>query len=65
MELINKLKDKISSKILFNESLSKYSWFNLGGPAKVVFKPINLNELSIFLKSIKEYSKIKYKIKYH
>ena len=58
MELIKKLKSKIDSKILFNENLSKYSWFNLGGPAKVVFKPINLSELSIFLKSIKD-SKIK------
>ena len=30
-----------------------YSWFNLGGPAKVLFRPKNLNELSIFLKEIK------------
>ena len=36
---IKEIKDKISGQILFNESLSKYSWFNLGGPAKVIFKP--------------------------
>ena len=45
---IRKIKNKISGKILFNENLLKYSWFNLGGPAKVVFRPQNLNELSIF-----------------
>ena len=56
---INAIEKKISGKILFNESLSKYSWFNLGGPAKVVFKPKNLNELSIFLKNCNELNAIK------
>ena len=56
---IMEVKSKISGKIQFHENLSKYSWFNLGGPAKVIFKPINLNELSIFLKNIKEFDKIK------
>ena len=53
------VKNRISGRIQFHENLSKYSWFNLGGPAKVVFKPMNLNELSIFLKNIKEFDKIK------
>ena len=52
MNLISQIKkeviNKISGKIIFEENLSKYSWFNLGGPAKVVFKPKNLNELSFF-----------------
>jgi len=56
---IEGIKNKISGKILFDEKLSKYSWFNLGGPAKVIFKPKNLNELSIFLKGIKGFNKIK------
>ena len=56
---IEEVKNKISGKIYFDESLSKYSWFNLGGPAKVIFKPKNLNELSIFLKNIKGFDKIK------
>ncbi len=56
---IKELKNKISGQILFEENLSKYSWFNLGGPAKVVFKPKNLSELSIFLKNVKEFDKIK------
>ena len=56
---IKEIKNKISGEILFEESLSKYSWFNLGGPAKVIFKPKNLNELSIFLKDAKGFDKIK------
>ena len=56
---ISEIKKKISGQILFNEELSKYSWFNLGGPAKVIFKPKNLNELSFFLKSLKGNNKIK------
>ena len=56
---IKEIKKKISSQILFDESLSKHSWFNLGGPAKIIFKPKNLNELSIFLKKLKGFNKIK------
>ena len=56
---IKEIKKKISGQILFDENLSKYSWFNLGGAAKVVFKPKNLNELSIFLKNLKGTNKIK------
>jgi len=62
MDLISKAKElnnKNLTQISFNESLSKYSWFNLGGPAKVLFKPKNLNELSFFLKNIKGLGKIK------
>ena len=62
MNLISQVKDlkkKISGQILFDEELSKYSWFNLGGPAKVVFKPKNLNELSFFLRKTKGLAKIK------
>ena len=51
---IENIKKKISGKIYFNESLSKLSWFNLGGPAKVLFRPNNLQELSVFLKELKE-----------
>ena len=56
---IKEIKKKISGQILFDESLSKHSWFNLGGSAKVIFKPKNLNELSIFLKNCKKFNKIK------
>ena len=56
---IKEIKKKISGQILFDESLSKHSWFNLGGSAKVIFKPKNLNELSIFLKNLEGFNKIK------
>ncbi len=56
---IKKIENKILKKISFNESLSKLSWFNLGGPAKVLFRPQNLKELSIFLKKIKGNNEIK------
>ena len=62
MNLISQIKEiqnEISGQILFDESLSKYSWFNLGGLAKVIFKPKNLNELSMFLKKIKGFNQIK------
>jgi UDP-N-acetylmuramate dehydrogenase len=63
MNIISQIKkeveSKVSGKITFEENLSKYSWFNLGGPAKVIFRPNNLNELSIFLKNIKGFNKIK------
>ena len=58
-EDINNIKSKISGKILENESLSKLSWFNIGGPAKVIFKPENLNDLSLFLKKMKNSHPIK------
>ena len=45
MKTISKLTEitKIfSDQILIDEKLSRYSWFNLGGPAKILFKPKNL-----------------------
>jgi UDP-N-acetylmuramate dehydrogenase len=56
---MKELKKEISSQILFEENLSKYSWFNIGGLAKVMFKPKNLSELSIFLKTLKISTQIK------
>ncbi len=56
---IKEIKSKISGQITFNENLSKHSWFNLGGPAKVIFRPKNLVELSTFLKNIKGINEIK------
>tara|TARA_A100001011_G_scaffold92542_1_gene97295 strand:- start:947 stop:1810 length:864 start_codon:yes stop_codon:yes gene_type:complete len=36
-----------------NEKLSKYSWFNLGGPAEVFFKPESIDDLKNFLLKLK------------
>ena len=46
----------INSKknIYFEEELSKYSWFNLGGPAEIMFKPDTIEELSKFLEKNKK-----------
>tara|TARA_B100001029_G_C14977001_1_gene403672 strand:- start:33 stop:896 length:864 start_codon:yes stop_codon:yes gene_type:complete len=33
-----------------NEKLSKYNWFNLGGPARIFFKPNSEKDLEEFLK---------------
>jgi len=56
---VRKIEKKFSGKISFNESLSKLSWFNLGGPAKVLFRPKNLQELSLFLKEMNGFNNIK------
>ena len=55
---IDEIKSKITGKIHYDENLSKYSWFNLGGPAKVIFKPNTLYELSIFLQKVRGLSKV-------
>jgi UDP-N-acetylmuramate dehydrogenase len=53
IEKVNNIKSKIKGKITFNENLSKFSWFNIGGPAKIVFRPFDIKDLSFFLKEIK------------
>ena len=55
---IEKISEKFGKKLLFNEKLSKYSWFNLGGPAKIFFKPDTLEQIKIFLKEVKDSYKI-------
>ena len=48
------LKEKFGKNLIINESLSKYSWFNLGGPAEIFFRPENKNQLLDFLNRINE-----------
>ena len=39
MKLISKeIEVKLGKKILLNEKLANYSWFNLGGPSEIFFK---------------------------
>ena len=54
----SELKKKFGKNIIFDENLSKYSWFNLGGPAKILFKPESINQLVNFLKLINNTYKI-------
>ena len=54
MKLIsNEVKLKYGKKILFNEKLANYSWFNLGGPSEVFFKPNSIEDLVLFFKKVK------------
>ena len=60
MQTNNKILTKNFEKnIFFNEKLSKYSWFNLGGPAKILFKPQNDIQIIKFLKIIEKDTPIK------
>ena len=52
MLVINDLKKKFGKNIIQNENLSKYSWFNLGGPAELFFRPENKEQLKNFLKEV-------------
>ena len=50
------LQKKFGKNLILNENLSKYSWFNLGGPADIFFRPANKNQLKEFLNQIRENS---------
>ena len=50
----NLLQKKFGKNLIINENLSKYSWFNLGGPADIFFRPENKNQLINFLTEIKD-----------
>ena len=48
------LKKKFGKSLIVSENLSKYSWFNLGGPADIFFRPESKDQLIEFLKEINE-----------
>ena len=48
------LQKKFGRNVIIKENLSKYSWFNLGGPADIFFRPENKEQLIEFLKEIKK-----------
>ena len=47
------LKAKFGKQILIDEKLSNYSWFNLGGPADIFFKPDSIKNIIFFLETVK------------
>ena len=51
---VNVLQKKFGKNLIVKEDLSKYSWFNLGGPADIFFRPESKDQLIEFLKEIKE-----------
>ena len=46
------LQKKFGRCLTIKENLSKYNWFNLGGPADLFFKPESKEQLKDFLKEI-------------
>ncbi len=50
--------NEIKGKFIFNYDLKKTNWFNIGGKAKIYFKPDSLSELVIFLKKFGSKEKI-------
>tara|TARA_B110000967_G_C18813069_1_gene524660 strand:+ start:208 stop:1146 length:939 start_codon:yes stop_codon:yes gene_type:complete len=58
LEELRKFSSEIRSKFLFNYDLKKSNWFNIGGKAKVYFKPDNLSDLALFLKKFGTKEKI-------
>ena len=55
---LKKFSNEISSKIYFDYDLKKSNWFNIGGKAKVYFRPDNLQDLILFLKRFENKDKI-------
>ena len=53
-KFLDNLKNTYGKNITFDEKLSKYSWFNLGGPAEIFFKPANIQQLSLFIKQLRD-----------
>ena len=58
IEEIRKFSNEISSKINFDYDLKKSNWFNIGGQAKVYFRPDSLPDLILFLKKFGEKEKV-------
>ncbi len=57
-QIIDEIQKKFGKNIICKENLSKYNWFNLGGPAEIFFRPENIEQLTKFLVHIKN-SKLK------
>jgi len=53
MTALKQMKTKFGKRILINENLSNYSWFNLGGPAEIFFKPNSLEDIFFFIEKQK------------
>ena len=57
---ITQLKKKFGKSLTIKENLSKYNWFNLGGPADIFYRPENKDQLIDFLNEIKKINIKKY-----
>ena len=52
---LSKTTKDYKERIFYNENLSKYSWFNLGGPAEILFKPDNIDQIKLFINAHRDY----------
>ena len=57
IEDLNYFVSNIQGEIKFDYSIKKLNWFNIGGKAKVFFKPQSLKELKDFLELYKKKEK--------
>ena len=57
MNIESNLKKKFGRQIYFRENLSRYSWFNLGGPAETFFRPDSIDQLTSFLRFVEKKEK--------
>ena len=48
------LQKKYGKNLILSENLSKYSWFNLGGPADIFFRPKDIDQLKEFINEIRK-----------
>ena len=55
---IENFSKKKLGKVFFDHNLNKANWFNIGGKAKIFFKPENLSDLIEFLKIYNNRGKI-------
>lgn len=46
--------EDIRGPLLTNEAMSKYTWFQVGGPAQLLFQPADADDLSYFLANLSQ-----------
>jgi len=59
LKQVQDLSKKLSGKIYYEYDMKNLNWFNLGGKAKIFFKPNTLEELIFFLKKFSSILPIK------
>ncbi len=55
---IDYLKKKFSNSVKFNQNLSKFNWFGVGGNTEILFEVEDKNSLAVFLKKRPQNSKV-------
>ena len=45
---------ELRGRLLANQSLAELTWFRVGGPAQILFTPVDEDDLAYFLKHLPE-----------